>query len=86
MSGRSKYDHLSTRCGMLGHLVLFTYCMAPGSTLPCRKVLDCWHERIDITAYLSEILTTEEIEAITATPKPKVTQLLELIQKAKGNK
>jgi len=60
--------------------------MAPGSTLPCRKVLDCWHEHIDITAYLSEILTPKEIEAITATPKPKVTQLLELIQKAKEGK
>ncbi|MGD0821817.1 MAG: hypothetical protein ABSA71_13860 [Desulfomonilia bacterium] len=83
---KSPYDDYTARCPMLGHLVSFTYCMAPGSTLPCRKVLDCWHERIDITAYLSEILTPKEIEAITATPKPKVTQLLELIQKAKGNK
>ena len=83
---KSPYDDYTARCPMLGHLVSFTYCMAPGSTLPCRKILDCWHERTDIKAYLSEIFTPEEIEAITATPKPKVTQLLELIQKAKENK
>jgi len=80
---KSPYDDYTARCPMLGHLVPFTYCIAPGSDLPCRKILDCWHERIDIEAYLSEILTPDEIESITAPVKPKVLQLLELVQKAK---
>jgi len=80
---KSPYDDYTARCPMLGHLVPFTYCIAPGSDLPCRKILDCWHERIDIAAYLSEILTPDEIESITAPVKPKVLQLLELVQKAK---
>ena len=66
-----------------GHLVPFTYCKAPGSDLPCRRILDCWHERIDIAAFLDEILSPEERQSITTPPKPKVMQLLELVQKAK---
>ena len=80
---KSRYDDYTARCAMLGHLVPFTYCKAPGSDFPCRKILDCWHERIDIAAFLNEILSPEEIESITAPPKPKVMQLLELVQKAK---
>jgi hypothetical protein len=81
---KSPYDEYTARCPMLGHLVPFTYCREPGAPLPCRKIMDCWHERFDIVAYLNEICTLEEIEAITAPPKPKVSQLMELIQKAKG--
>jgi hypothetical protein len=80
---KSPYDDYTARCPMLGHLVPFTYCKAPGSALPCHKILDCWHERIDIAAFLDEILSPEEIESITTPSKPKVMQLLELVQKAK---
>jgi hypothetical protein len=80
---KSPYDDYTARCPMLGHLVPFTYCMAPGSDLPCRKILDCWHERMDIAAFLKENLSPEGIESITAPPKPKVVQLLELVQRAK---
>jgi hypothetical protein len=83
---QSPYDEYQTRCPLLGHLVSFTYCREPGAELPCRKILDCWHERFDIAAYLSEVLTTEEMEAVTAPAKPKVMQLLELIQNARGRK
>jgi hypothetical protein len=81
---KSPYDDYTARCPMLWHLVPFTYCKAPGSDLPCRKILDCWHERIDIAAFLNEVLSPEEIEAITSPVKPKVMQLLELVQKAKN--
>jgi hypothetical protein len=80
---KSPYDDYTARCAMLGHLVPFTYCMSPGSDLPCRKILDCWHERIDIADFLNKNLSPEEIECITAPPKPKVMQLLDLVQKAK---
>jgi len=68
---------------MLGHLVSFTYCMAPGSDLPCRKILDCWHARIDIEAYLGENFTQDEIKTIIAPPQQKVVQLLELVNRVK---
>jgi hypothetical protein len=69
---------------MLGHTIPFSYCKLPGSDMPCRRILDCWHERFDILTYLNEILTPDELAAITAPPKPKVMHLLELIQRAKG--
>ena len=71
---------------MLGHLVPFTYCRAPGSDVPCRRIMDCWHERIEIESYLKDILTPEEFEQVKVPPKPKVLQLLELVQKARGSK
>lgn len=71
---------------MLGHLVPFTYCRAPGTELPCRRITQCWHERIDIMSYLQEILSPEELEAVLSPPKQKVTQLLELIRKARERK
>jgi hypothetical protein len=80
---RSPYDELTARCPMLGHLVPFTYCMKPASSVPCRRVMDCWHERIDIVAYLEEVLTPEEMETLLAPPRQKVSQLVELIEKAK---
>lgn len=53
---------------MLGHLVPFTYCMEPASDLPCRRILDCWHERIDIADYLMEVLSPEEFKAVASPP------------------
>jgi len=69
---------------MLGHLVPFTYCSAPGTKLPCHKILDCWHERIDIESHIRETLTPNEIETLLAPPKQKLSQIIELIRKAKG--
>jgi hypothetical protein len=78
------YDDYVARCPMLGHLVQFTYCTAPGTKLPCRKILDCWHERIDIESHIRETLTPNEIETLLAPPKQKLTQIMDLIRKAKG--
>ncbi|MEN6448813.1 MAG: hypothetical protein ABFD70_13920 [Syntrophaceae bacterium] len=82
----SPYDDYTARCPMLGHLVPFTYCREPGTELPCRKILDCWHERIDIEAFLRESLRPEELDAILAPPKQKISQIMELIRKAKEGK
>jgi len=83
---RTRYDDLTTRCPMLGHLVPFTYCMEPASDKPCRRILDCWHERIDIADYLMEVLSPEEFNAVASPPKQKVSQLVELIERAKKNR
>ena len=70
---------------MLGHLVPFTYCMKPAAEMPCRRILDCWHERIDIVAYLKEVLAPEDMDRLLAPPQQKVSQLVDLIEKAKKN-
>lgn len=78
----TRIDNLTTRCPMLGHLVPFHYCRDDSGSLPCRKILDCWHERFDIHAYLKNIFSEEEILLITAPPKPKLQQIIEIAQKA----
>lgn len=78
------HDNLETYCRMLGHDVPFKYCRTVGDGLPCRRVADCWYTRFDVTAWLGERYTSEQIARIMAPPPAKVTSLLELIEKAKA--
>jgi hypothetical protein len=75
---------VARRCPMLGHEVTFNYCLSAGNTLPCRKIFDCWFERFDITTYMKENFDEDVLKKITAPSKPKITSLVELIQKAKN--
>lgn len=80
---KEQYDEMSIYCRMLGHDVDFSYCRRPGGTRLCRKIADCWFTKIDIQAYLNNNYTTEELSAAFTPPKPKMTTLLELVEKAK---
>ena len=70
---------------MLGHHVTFAYCRAGLSSQPCRKIFDCWFQTFDINKFMKEHFTDEEIKAILAPPKDKMTSIIELIQKAQQN-
>jgi hypothetical protein len=53
----------------------------------CWKIMDCWWEHFDIQAYLQACLAPEELQALTqARPQPKITSLVELIEKARALK
>jgi hypothetical protein len=81
-----KYDSLEIRCRLLGHQVLFHYCRGSNRDLPCRKIMDCWWQRIEIETYLREHFTPEELNrSVFAKPKSKIDSLIELIEKAKRN-
>jgi hypothetical protein len=77
------HDDLETHCRMLGHEVPFKYCRSVSNDLPCRRVADCWFTQFDVAAWLSAHYTPEQIAQITAPPAPKLTSLLELIEKAR---
>jgi len=78
------HDQRETYCRMLGHSVPFRYCRRAADGLPCRKILDCWFRCFDVAAFVKEHYTAEQIERILAPPKPKMTSLLELIERAKA--
>jgi hypothetical protein len=81
-----QYDSLEIRCRLLGHQVLFQYCRSSSRNLPCRKIVDCWWERVKIEAYLREHFTLEELNrSVFAKPKSKIVSLVELIEQAKGD-
>ncbi len=78
-------DQLERRCPRLGGPVTFRYCRTSGDDdLPCWKVMDCWWEYFDVVAYWKRNLAEEQFTRLVNTkPKPKVTSLVELIEKAK---
>ena len=78
------HDENEQRCRMLGHPVPFRYCRQLPEGRPCRLIVDCWQGHFDVTAWLESEYTPEEIEAILAPPKPKLTSLVELIERARN--
>lgn len=79
----SCYDTQTLYCRMLGHHVPFSYCREPGNRLFCSRILRCWGEKIDITAFLKTHFSSEEIRQGLSPPKPKMSSLVELIEQAK---
>jgi hypothetical protein len=51
--------------------------------LPCGWIAGCWHMRMDITKFLAEHFSEEELDRIFAPPKAKIQTLVELVEKAK---
>ena len=84
------HDDKKKYCRMLGHEIAFSYCRQTTSRQPCRKIFDCWFETFDIEGFMKEHFSDEELKALLAPPKPKMTSLVELIRQAqknsKGNK
>ena len=80
----NEHDDRKLRCRMLGHEVAFAYCRAPGTNLPCRKILDCWFETFDVQSFLREHFSQEQIAQILTPPAPKIASLVDLIQQAQN--
>ncbi|MBN1126682.1 MAG: hypothetical protein JXA82_16885 [Sedimentisphaerales bacterium] len=80
-----QHDDKTIYCRMLGHEVPFSYCRQGASGQPCRKIIDCWFQTIDIKTFMQTHFTEQQIQAILAPPKPKMTSLIELIQKARNH-
>lgn len=80
------YDDISTRCPMLGHPVPFSYCRSLQAGMPCRKVLDCWYQQFDVQRFIEAVYTPEQIASFLGPPKPKISQIVELIEKAKKSR
>jgi len=68
---------------MLGHQVSFKYCRLYNMEIPCRKILDCWHETIPVGEFLHEFYSDEELKAIFNPPPDRYSMLMDLIEKSK---
>lgn len=80
-----EHDDRQRRCPRLGNPVSFQYCRTcEEDRQPCFKIMDCWWESFDISAYVEANFSGEVCRKLAqARPKPKVNQLLELIEAAK---
>ncbi|MBN1534086.1 MAG: hypothetical protein JXA20_15555 [Spirochaetes bacterium] len=82
---KEQYDSESGYCRVLGHHVPFSYCRCVNEGLPCRRIRDCWFERIDVGRFIDDNYTEAEQERIFAPPPEKIASILDLIKKAKGD-
>ena len=80
----SVHDARELYCRMLGHDVPFSYCRSLNGGMPCRRVADCWYTQFDVTAWLSEHYTPEQVAKIVAPPPAKIASILDLIEQAKS--
>ena len=78
------HDNLIIRCPQLGGEVPFRYCRTVNEDLPCRRIMVCWEFRIDISKYLGEHYSMDQIQRALAPPnQTRIETILELIEKAK---
>ena len=80
-----QHDNKKIYCRMLGHHVAFIYCRSGASSQPCRKIFDCWFQTFDIEQFMKAHFTDEQIRAILAPSKDKMTSIIELIEQAKNS-
>jgi len=79
-----EHDELMIYCPQLGGEVPFRYCRTVNADLPCRKVMVCWEFRLEISRFLSEHYSSDQIERALAPPtRTRIETILELIEKAK---
>ena len=79
----AEHDHRVRRCPMLGHEIPFSYCRAPASELPCRRILDCWWETFNVERFVRRHYSDAAVEKILAPRKDKTLTIFELIEKAR---
>jgi len=79
-----EYDNLITHCRMLGHEVPFSYCRQASADRPCRKILDCWFQTFDVVKFVQTYYTPDQIASFLAPPQPKLTSLIDIIQRAQS--
>jgi hypothetical protein len=79
-----EYDSLIIRCPQLGGEVPFRYCRTVNEELPCRSIVVCWEFRIEISDFLNEHYSIDQIHrALLKPPKTRIETILELIEKNK---
>jgi hypothetical protein len=82
-----EYDALIIRCLQLGGEVPFKYCRTMNEDLPCRRMMVCWEFRMEISKFLAEHYSMDQIQCALAPPtKTRLESILELIEKAKKTK
>lgn len=70
---------------MLGGPVTFKYCRTMAEGLPCRNIVRCWQEELEIIEFLEANYTPDELARSVGSPREsRVSRLLDAIERAKG--
>lgn len=79
----TQFDEYERYCRQLGHAVPFHYCRQMATGLPCRHIVGCWREEIEVEPFIREHYTPEQLARIFQPPQEKVATLYDLIEKAR---
>ncbi len=61
-------------------MIDFSYCVSMNERLPCRNIIGCWEERINIIEFLREKFTEDELQkALGSLPKSRIERIIESI-------
>ena len=84
MTAIEEHDALIIYCPQLGGEIPFRYCRIVNEDLPCRRIIVCWEFRIEISKFLGEHYSMDQIQlALAPSTKTRMETILELIEKAK---
>jgi hypothetical protein len=62
----------------------FDYCVSMNEGLPCRNLIGCWRERIEIDSFLKKSLSEDELrKCFDGLPKSKIERIVEIIKSLK---
>ena len=81
-----QHDEKTMRCPRVGGEVTFRFCRFENNMLPCRFIVGCWQGQMDITEFLDEHYSEDELNRIFAPPKPKIESLVGLMEKVQKPK
>ena len=69
-------------CNQLGMIIDFSYCVSMNEGLPCRNIIRCWEEKVEIIRLLREKFTEEELKkALGGLPKSRIERIIESIRR-----
>ncbi len=71
-------------CSQLGMVIKIDYCLSANNGLPCRMVIGCWRERVDVEAMLKEKFSDEQLQkAFGGIRKTKLQYITDSIKQVK---
>jgi hypothetical protein len=72
-------------CTQLGMMIEISYCLSVAEGLPCRNMIGCWQERVDVMAILRAKFNDEQLrKAFGNLPKSKLERIMETIKSVRG--
>jgi hypothetical protein len=79
----TEFDDREGYCRRLGHHLKFQYCRTVNEGLPCHLLSDCWFDKFPVTEFVERNYSPAEREKFSQPPQPKISSLVELINKAR---
>ncbi len=67
-------------CGHLG-LIDISYCLNMNDGLPCKNIIGCWNERIDIIKILKERFSEDQLNmTLNTLPSSRLERIIEAMK------